>query len=77
MDDGSADGTGDVAAQHGATVLRHPFNLGYGAALQTGYKYALERGAASSSCSSTPTASTTPPRSRASRRRSTPASSTS
>lgn len=45
VDDGSRDGTGDVAAHHGATVLRHPFNLGYGAALQTLYKYALRRGA--------------------------------
>ena len=26
-------------------MLRHPFNLGYGAALQTGYKYALAAGA--------------------------------
>ena len=26
-------------------MLRHPFNLGYGAALQTGYKYALRTGA--------------------------------
>ena len=42
VDDGSQDGTGDIAARAGATVLRHPFNLGYGAALQTGYKYALE-----------------------------------
>jgi glycosyltransferase involved in cell wall biosynthesis len=46
VDDGSRDGTGDIAACAGATVLRHPFNLGYGAALQTGYKYALERDAA-------------------------------
>jgi glycosyltransferase involved in cell wall biosynthesis len=46
VDDGSQDGTGDIAARAGATVLRHPFNLGYGAALQTGYKYALERNAA-------------------------------
>jgi hypothetical protein len=45
VDDGSADGTGDVAASHGASVLRHPFNLGYGAALQTLYKYALQSGA--------------------------------
>jgi hypothetical protein len=45
VDDGSQDGTGDIAARAGATVLRHPFNLGYGAALQTGYKYALERNA--------------------------------
>ena len=45
VDDGSADGTGDVAARCGASVLRHPFNLGYGAALQTLYKYALRSGA--------------------------------
>jgi len=45
VDDGSRDATGAVAARCGATVLRHPFNMGYGAALQTGYKYALERGA--------------------------------
>jgi glycosyltransferase involved in cell wall biosynthesis len=45
VDDGSGDGTARVAAAAGARVLRHPFNLGYGAALQTGYKYAMERGA--------------------------------
>ncbi len=45
VDDGSRDGTAGVAARAGARVLRHPFNLGYGAALQTGYKFALERGA--------------------------------
>ncbi|MBW2494564.1 MAG: glycosyltransferase family 2 protein [Deltaproteobacteria bacterium] len=46
VDDGSRDGTGEIAAHAGATVLRHPFNLGYGAALQTGYKYARECDAA-------------------------------
>ncbi len=45
VDDGSRDDTGARAARAGATVVRHPFNLGYGAALQTGYKYALRRGA--------------------------------
>lgn len=45
VDDGSSDGTAAVARQLGATVLRHPFNLGYGAALQTGYRYALGRAA--------------------------------
>jgi glycosyltransferase involved in cell wall biosynthesis len=45
IDDGSRDATRDVAARSGATVLRHPYNLGYGAALQTGFKYALEIGA--------------------------------
>ena len=45
VDDGSRDGTRDVATRAGATVLRHPFNLGYGAGLQIGYKYALASGA--------------------------------
>jgi glycosyltransferase involved in cell wall biosynthesis len=45
VDDGSADGTAELARTAGARVLRHPFNLGYGAGLQTGYKYALARGA--------------------------------
>ncbi|MFI5315409.1 MAG: glycosyltransferase family 2 protein [Myxococcota bacterium] len=45
VDDGSRDATAAVAARAGATVLRHPFNLGYGAGLQTGYKYALAVGA--------------------------------
>ncbi len=45
VDDGSRDDTSDVAERAGATVLRHPFNLGYGAGLQTGYKYALQTGA--------------------------------
>jgi glycosyltransferase involved in cell wall biosynthesis len=44
VDDGSRDETATVAARAGATVLRHPFNLGYGAGLQTGYKYALASG---------------------------------
>ncbi|MGE0708535.1 MAG: glycosyltransferase family 2 protein [Planctomycetota bacterium] len=42
IDDGSHDATAKVARAHGATVLRHPFNMGYGAALQTGYKFASE-----------------------------------
>jgi hypothetical protein len=44
IDDGSRDGTAATASAAGATVLRHPFNLGYGVAIQTGYKYALARG---------------------------------
>ncbi len=44
VDDGSTDGTAAVARDSGAQVLSHPFNLGYGAALQTGYRYALARG---------------------------------
>ena len=45
IDDGSSDGTSEKAVAKGAKGIRHPFNLGYGAALQTGYKYALSRGA--------------------------------
>jgi glycosyltransferase involved in cell wall biosynthesis len=45
VDDGSADETAEVAARAGAEVLRHPINLGQGAALQTGIDYALVRGA--------------------------------
>ena len=45
VDDGSADATGKIAAQAGAVVIRHPVNLGQGAALQTGLQYALGEGA--------------------------------
>ncbi len=44
VDDGSTDRTAEIARAAGAVVLRHPFNLGYGAALQTGYRWALARG---------------------------------
>ncbi len=44
VDDGSPDRTSAIARECGAAVLRHPFNLGYGAALQTGYSYALTGG---------------------------------
>lgn len=43
VDDGSRDATGDLAAAAGATVLRHPVNLGQGAALQTGFEYAARQ----------------------------------
>jgi glycosyltransferase involved in cell wall biosynthesis len=42
VDDGSSDATSSLVKQLGVTVLIHPFNLGYGAALQTGYRYALD-----------------------------------
>ena len=42
VDDGSTDATGEVARAAGARVLRHPFNLGIGGAVQTGFTYALE-----------------------------------
>ncbi len=44
VDDGSTDQTAEVARAHGARVVSHPFNMGYGAALQTGYKYAAQEG---------------------------------
>ena len=36
VDDGSRDATADAAHAAGAAVVSHPFNLGQGAALQTG-----------------------------------------
>jgi glycosyltransferase involved in cell wall biosynthesis len=45
VDDGSSDGTARVAADAGATVVRHLLNRGQGAALKTGIEYALLRGA--------------------------------
>jgi glycosyltransferase involved in cell wall biosynthesis len=44
VDDGSDDGTGAIAEAAGARVLRLPFNLGIGGAVQTGYRYALANG---------------------------------
>jgi glycosyltransferase involved in cell wall biosynthesis len=43
VDDGSSDRTAARAGQAGAVVVRHPINLGQGAALQTGITYALQR----------------------------------
>lgn len=45
VDDGSTDQTCEAARNAGAFVVRHPINRGQGAALQSGIKYALERGA--------------------------------
>jgi len=45
VDDGSADATADRAQIAGATVVRHPINLGQGASLQTGIEFALANGA--------------------------------
>jgi hypothetical protein len=44
IDDGSLDRTAAVAAAKGARVLRLPFNLGIGGAVQTGFRYAYEHG---------------------------------
>jgi glycosyltransferase involved in cell wall biosynthesis len=44
VDDGSTDATALIAEREGARVLRLPFNLGIGGAVQAGFKYALEQG---------------------------------
>ncbi|MGO8906780.1 MAG: glycosyltransferase family 2 protein [Solirubrobacteraceae bacterium] len=44
VDDGSTDATAERASRAGAAVLRMPFNLGIGGAMQGGYIYALENG---------------------------------
>ena len=44
IDDGSSDRTAEVAAAKGATVLRLPYNLGIGGSVQTGFRFAYERG---------------------------------
>lgn len=44
VDDGSRDATGEVAKAAGALVIRHPFNLGVGAAIGTGIAFARGRG---------------------------------
>jgi glycosyltransferase involved in cell wall biosynthesis len=44
VDDGSTDGTFAEASAEGVIVIRHPFNLGIGGAMQSGFKYALANG---------------------------------
>jgi glycosyltransferase involved in cell wall biosynthesis len=44
VDDGSVDATSAAAARLGAHVVRLPFNLGIGGAVQTGFRYAFENG---------------------------------
>jgi glycosyltransferase involved in cell wall biosynthesis len=44
VDDGSTDATAAEARDAGATVISHPFNLGIGGAVQSGFKYALREG---------------------------------
>ena len=45
VDDGSSDATAEIAARTTDVVVRHPINLGQGAALQTGITFALAQGA--------------------------------
>src|SRR5439155_420645 len=44
VDDASTDATAEVAERAGAVMVRHPVNLGQGAALQTGIEFALYKG---------------------------------
>ncbi len=44
IDDASSDRTGEAAARRGARVVRLPFNLGIGGAVQTGFRYAFDGG---------------------------------
>jgi glycosyltransferase involved in cell wall biosynthesis len=44
VDDGSKDATADIARDEGVVLLRLPYNLGIGGAVQTGYIYAFENG---------------------------------
>jgi glycosyltransferase involved in cell wall biosynthesis len=44
VDDGSTDRTAGVAVDRRAHVVRLPFNLGIGGAMQTGFRFALEHG---------------------------------
>lgn len=44
VDDGSTDGSGELARRLGCRVVALPFRLGYGAAVQAGVKYGLRRG---------------------------------
>ena len=44
VDDGSTDDTGAVAMMAGARVLRLPFNVGIGGAVQSGFTFALDNG---------------------------------
>jgi len=44
INDGSQDATAALAAAAGAIVVSHPFNMGYGVTIQTGYKYAQSHG---------------------------------
>ncbi len=44
VDDGSLDATAAIAERAGARVLRHPYNLGIGGAVQSGFLFAREHG---------------------------------
>ena len=44
VDDGSSDSTAGIARRYGAVVLSHDVNRGKGAALRTGFRWAIDNG---------------------------------
>jgi len=44
VNDGSTDNTSTIVRGKGIMLINHPFNLGYGAALQTGFRFAQRKG---------------------------------
>jgi len=44
VNDGSEDNTGEIARELCRRVINLPYNMGYGTALQTGFKFALKKG---------------------------------
>ncbi|HUO78099.1 MAG TPA: glycosyltransferase family 2 protein [Thermodesulfovibrionales bacterium] len=44
VNDGSSDKTSELSRQKGVMVLDIPFNIGYGGAVQTGFRFATEEG---------------------------------
>jgi glycosyltransferase involved in cell wall biosynthesis len=44
IDDGSKDRTCEICAGIDCNIIKHPFNMGYGVSIQTGYKFAWQKG---------------------------------
>src|SRR4030042_710212 len=44
VNDGSTDSTANIAREEGVLVLEHPYNMGIGTTMQTGFLYALRNG---------------------------------
>jgi glycosyltransferase involved in cell wall biosynthesis len=44
VNDGSTDSTANIAREEGVLILEHPYNMGIGATMQTGFIYALRNG---------------------------------
>lgn len=44
INDGSTDSSPRIARERGSMVINHPFNLGYGAAVQTGFRFGVREG---------------------------------